>query len=70
MDDITEKENIIIDTQVKNDYININLETKPDLYFIIYDGLPSLETMEQFYDYDSIKFEKFSFLLIIFEKKV
>ena len=47
-----------IDTQVKNDYININLESKPDLYFIIYDGLPSLETMEQFYDYDSIKFEK------------
>ena len=47
-----------IDTQVKNDYENINLESKPDLYFIIYDGLPSLDTMKQFYDYESIKFEK------------
>jgi len=39
-----------------NLYDNIELVNKPDIYFIIYDGLPSLPTMEKFYDYDIAHF--------------
>ena len=37
-------------------YENIDLKAKPDVYFIIFDGLPSLGTMEKFYDYDTSDF--------------
>ena len=40
-----------------NEYNNIVLTKKPDMYFIIYDGLPSLSTMEKFYDYDTTNFK-------------
>ena len=38
-------------------YDNAELTSKPDVYFIIYDGLPSLPTMEKFYDYNTSKFD-------------
>ena len=38
-------------------YEEAELRKKPDVYFIIYDGLPSLRTMEIFYDYNTSKFE-------------
>ena len=37
-------------------YEDIELTSRPDVYFIIYDGLPSLPTMENFYDYNTSKF--------------
>jgi hypothetical protein len=37
-------------------YENIELINKPDIYFIIFDGLPSLKTMEKFYGYDTTEF--------------
>ncbi len=40
-----------------NEYNNIVFEKKPDIYFVIYDGLPSLSTMEKFYDYDTSNFK-------------
>ena len=34
------------------------LNETPDIYFVIYDGLPSLSTMEKFYDYDISMFDR------------
>ena len=39
-------------------YEDIVLVDKPNIYFIIFDGLPSLATMESFYDYDTNQFLK------------
>ena len=43
--------------QIKN-FEDITLVDKPDIYFIIFDGLPSLKTMETFYNYDTNQFQK------------
>ena len=37
---------------------NMILNETPDIYFVIYDGLPSLSTMEKFYDYDISMFDR------------
>ena len=37
---------------------NMILNETPDIYFVIYDGLPSLSTMEKFYKYDISMFDR------------
>ncbi len=37
---------------------NIVFNETPDIYFVIYDGLPSISTMEKFYEYDTNMFNK------------
>ena len=45
------------DVRTNGSYENIKLIERPDVYFIIYDGLPSLPTMERFYNYDTRRFD-------------
>ena len=52
---INQEENDI-DLQSINLYEKIELTDRPDVYFVIFDGLPSLETMEKYYDYETDKF--------------
>ena len=43
-------------SKTTEDYLKIEFSEKPDLYFVMYDGLPSLETMDKYYQYDANNF--------------
>ena len=43
-------------SKTTEDYLKIEFSEKPDLYFVMYDGLPSLKTMDKYYEYDTNKF--------------
>ena len=54
--EIGENENKV--TYQKN-FKNIVLKDKPDIYFVLYDGLASLDTLDKYYNYKADPLKKF-----------
>ncbi len=43
-------------SKTSEDYLKIEFLEKPNIYFVMYDGLPSLQTMDKYYEYDTDNF--------------